>query len=248
LANANTEIKNVLPGRSNLWLDFWHSENIFEPFQWEKNTEIFVRGSEEILDYKPTDRVLDIGCGPGTLEYHLKGRVGEICGVDISAGYVEGCREKFRDCPSLSFRQMGENYLDFSFLGTERKFDKIICHGVVQYYHGLHEVESLIREVRALANPGARFLISDIPLAGGRSSFIAAFLKKSYQEGFLWDLVKFTWRAYRSSYYTAFRSQGLIQVRREDLIALKASLGVEGRLLENPLSLSMHRIHLLIEF
>ena len=248
MSNIITEGKPVFPNAKNPWLDFWHSENIFEPFQWEKNTEIFMYGTEGILDYKPTDRVLDIGCGPGTLESHLKNRVGEICGLDISAGYVDQCREKFKNCLRLSFHQIGENYLDFSFLGRERKFDKIICHGVVQYYRGLHEVESLIREVRKIANPGARFLISDIPLKGGRSSFMTAFLKKSYQEGFLWDLVRFTWRALRSPYYKAFRSQGLIQVRREDLIALKDSLAVEGKLLDNPLSLSMHRIHLLIEF
>ena len=49
------------------------------------------------------DRVLDVGCGTGTLTAAVAERVGSVVGVDISAVMVEGARERFDDVPNVEF-------------------------------------------------------------------------------------------------------------------------------------------------
>lgn len=43
-----------------------------------------------------------------------------------------------------------------------KKFSKIVCVSVIQYYERREDVEKLIEEVRKIAPPGAYFMISDI--------------------------------------------------------------------------------------
>ena len=48
------------------------------------------------LDVRPSDDVLDVGCGPGALSLALAGIVGaeHVCAVDPSESFVEACRAR----------------------------------------------------------------------------------------------------------------------------------------------------------
>ncbi len=48
----------------------------------------------ELYPGRPTDRVLDMGCGWGTISYALAPRVREVVGVDFSERAVAGCKAR----------------------------------------------------------------------------------------------------------------------------------------------------------
>jgi len=48
----------------------------------------------ELYPGRPTDRVLDMGCGWGTISYALAPRVREVVGVDFSERAVSGCNAR----------------------------------------------------------------------------------------------------------------------------------------------------------
>ena len=53
-----------------------------------------VRKVLEIHTPAPGDRVLDLGCGWGTITFALAPRVGEVVGLDFSQRAVEGCNKR----------------------------------------------------------------------------------------------------------------------------------------------------------
>ena len=59
-----------------------------------------------VRDYiKPFEgcRILDIGCGPGSLPAYLPNSIGEYCGVDVNPAYIDAARARWKSRPAFSF-------------------------------------------------------------------------------------------------------------------------------------------------
>lgn len=230
------------------WIDYWKTETLFDDFQFQKNMDIFVRGSEPIMEYGAGDVVLDIGCGPGFLEAALRDRVKEIHGLDVSERYLDRCRERFQGQPNVCFYKLDEQrYTDLSFLpaGT---FSKIVCLSVIQYYKSIGEVEELISGVRRVALPGARFLIADIIVDNSWWRDTWGVLKAAWEDQFLFRTLLFLLRARLSGYYRVRASRGLLQLTVEQLRDLIKRLGLNAEVLSARLTTNGNRRHLLIQF
>lgn len=65
------------------WIEYWNTDTVFLNIM-GKIAGFFFSRTMPILNYSSEDTVLDIGCGPGDLEYLLKDEVKEIYGVDTS--------------------------------------------------------------------------------------------------------------------------------------------------------------------
>jgi ubiquinone/menaquinone biosynthesis C-methylase UbiE len=149
--------------RPESWIDFWKSEETTSEAMSRLNMEIFLQSTEPIMHYNYEDVVLDIGCGLGYFPALMKGKVREIHCLDISDKYLDICRKRFDQYENVHFYKLAaENYTDLSVVKTKR-FSKIICLSVIQYYRDISEVETLIEGIREIAFPGARLLIADIP-------------------------------------------------------------------------------------
>ncbi len=98
-------VRSVL-SRSWAYQSFWHAVGGDE------------RNRALLRDYirpAPGDRVLDIGCGPGTMVPYLQDA--EYVGLDVSAEYVEKARRRFPQarfiCQSVGeYDQVEPNYFD----------------------------------------------------------------------------------------------------------------------------------------
>jgi SAM-dependent methyltransferase len=99
----------------------------------------------------PGMRLLDVGCGPGTVTYGLAQRVapGETIGIDASADVIAtaGALAGTTTARNLSF-EVGSIYEPRFAAGT---FDAVFTHQVMQ--HLRHPVDAL-RQLRALLAPG----------------------------------------------------------------------------------------------
>lgn len=232
---------------ANNWIDYWDKANAFTEDNMRKNMEIFIRGSKPILNYGQDDIVLDIGCGPGNLEMHLKDEVREIHCLETSGSYIQLCKKRFRNSKNLFFYKLDPgSYTDFPFL--RKKFSKIICLSVIQYYTSADDVEKLIKEVRNVALPGAKFLIADIPVKSSIFSDIAGLLKTAVKEGYLLDKLLYLYRLRASGYYRLRSSKKLLILPVERINKMIEMLDLDAKILKTRLTTNENRRHLLIQF
>jgi 2-polyprenyl-3-methyl-5-hydroxy-6-metoxy-1,4-benzoquinol methylase len=71
------------------------------------------------------DRVLDAGCGSGTISYFLSSYAGNVTGIDSNPSAIDYARDAFK-AVNLQFR-LGQ----FDDLKGDKSFDKIYCIEVI---------------------------------------------------------------------------------------------------------------------
>ena len=227
------------------WIEYWNTDTVFLNIM-GKIAGFFFSRTMPILNYSSEDTVLDIGCGPGDLEYLLKDEVKEIYGVDTSQRFIQECQKKFSKDSNVFFYKLDEKkYTDLSFI-ENKKVSIIICLSVIQYYKSVEEVEMLIRSVKKIARPGATFLIADIPVKHGALKDILSLLKVTLKEKILFETLKFLFQLRFSKYYKVRSSRGLLIISERELTQLINRLRLNARLLKMPLTFNHGRMHLLI--
>ncbi|HQU25718.1 MAG TPA: methyltransferase domain-containing protein [Acidimicrobiales bacterium] len=134
-----------------------HHESVLRSHRWRtaENSAGFV-----LARLAPTARVLDVGCGPGTITADLARRVpeGEVLGIDRSAPVVEAARSQ-HGAENLSFR-VGDVYaLDLA----DASFDVVYAHQVLQH---LTRPVDAIAEMRRVLKPGGLLAVRDADFGG----------------------------------------------------------------------------------
>ncbi len=110
----------------------------------------------EQADLKPTDHVLDIGCGPGELAAQLAEKVEHMTGIDFADTMIAEARRRY---PALEFHQADAEQLPFD--GDQ--FDAVIVNYCA---HHLARPDRVFDELRRVLKPGGRLsLIHPIQLA-----------------------------------------------------------------------------------
>lgn len=105
-------------------------------------------GLLDLLNPRPGERILDLGCGTG----HLTAKIAEagavVVGLDSSPAMIAQARQNF---PSLRF--VLAEARDFRF---EEPFDAVFSNAVL---HWIHDAESVVKCVAAVLRPGGRFVL-----------------------------------------------------------------------------------------
>lgn len=105
---------------------------------------------------QPGQRVLDVGCGPGTITIDLAGRVtsGSVVGIDNEPAPLREAQANAQDVENVSF-VLGDVYqLDFPDSG----FDVVHAHQVLQH---LTEPVAALGEMRRVCRPGGIVAVRD---------------------------------------------------------------------------------------
>jgi len=105
---------------------------------------------------KPGLRVLDIGCGTGSITKdiaELVGPTGYVIGIDNTASFITEGKSYFADVKNLEL--IHADILDFE---TEEKFDLIVSARTFQWISTISEV---IEKVKTLLNPKGQLSILD---------------------------------------------------------------------------------------
>ncbi len=99
----------------------------------------------DLLDPQPGERVLDLGCGDGTLTAEIVARGATVVGVDASPAMVAAARAKGIDA------RLG----DAAGLGFEAEFDAVFSNAAL---HWMLDPDPVIAGVHAALQPGGRFV------------------------------------------------------------------------------------------
>jgi cyclopropane fatty-acyl-phospholipid synthase-like methyltransferase len=111
------------------------------------------------LDIQPSDHILDIGCGPGTLVLPLSFFAKEVCGIDNSSA-IGRINKKSKELDNIN--TISGNFLDMDF-SSSKLYEKIIIYSVIQYLSSEDELLYFLEKAFKLLSPGGRLLIGDIP-------------------------------------------------------------------------------------
>jgi trans-aconitate methyltransferase len=127
------------------------------------------RGLVSLLDPRPGERILDLGCGTGQLTRAIADAGARVVGIDSSPGMVEAARAQY---PDLEFVEADAR--SFSFPYT---FDAVFSNAVL---HWILEAESVVRRVSDSLKAGGRFVAE----FGGRGNVarIAGALREALRE------------------------------------------------------------------
>ncbi len=92
------------------------------------------------------DRVLDVGCGTGSLSFALPqhARVAAVAGIDFAEPYVAHARARNTD-PRLSFRQGDARALPFPDASFDRAFAQLVLHFIPEAPRAVAEMKRVVR-------------------------------------------------------------------------------------------------------
>ena len=111
----------------------------------------------------PSARVLDVGCGPGTITVDLAARVpqGEVVGIDAAAGVLEQARQEAdrQDRANVRFETGDVYHLAFD----DGAFDVVHAHQVLQH---LSDPVGALAEMRRVCRPGGLVAARDSDYGG----------------------------------------------------------------------------------
>jgi trans-aconitate methyltransferase len=99
----------------------------------------------ELLDPRPGERILDLGCGDGPLTLELLARGADVVGVDGSPQMVSAARER-----GIDAYVMDGHALDF-----DAEFDAVFSNAAL---HWMQRPDDVIAGVARALRPGGRFV------------------------------------------------------------------------------------------
>jgi len=104
-------------------------------------------GLVQLLEPKPGERILDVGCGTGHLTAQIAASGAATLGIDQSPEMIQQAREKF---PELRFEVM-----DARAISLEERFDASFSNATL---HWILEPERVIHGIVKVLKPGGRFV------------------------------------------------------------------------------------------
>jgi len=115
----------------------------------------------EYIRPRPSDHILDIGCGPGNMLPFLP--VGHYLGVDVNPSYIRTAQERYGDRGKFVCERV--NHHNVSELGA---FDIVLALGLTHHLDD-EEARNLFRLGYAALKPGGRLITNDGCYTDGQS-------------------------------------------------------------------------------
>lgn len=132
-----------------------------EPDRYLKGTDLRTRSRiiRELVGELEGARILDVGCGDGTLSAQFLERGNRVTFVDFSEAMLERARAMVGTRSDATFRQG-----DLMSLSTGGDDDVVLCIGVLAH---VPDVRSAVGRLAAIARPGGRVVLQYTDLEKG---------------------------------------------------------------------------------
>jgi len=116
-----------------------------------------IKKVEEAL--RPSDRLLDVGSGTGTLTARVAPLVNHLTCSDVSPDMMELARDRLAHFDNVDYRAEDAKSLTFA----DDAFDAILCCNVL---HQMPDPEPALREMLRVLRPGGRLLAITVTSGG----------------------------------------------------------------------------------
>ena len=132
-----------------------HHESVLRSHRWRtaENSAGYLLGH-----LRAGDRLLDVGCGPGTITLDLAARVapGDVVGIDAADDVVADAARAAADagCTNVTFARGDANSID----AAASTFDVVHAHQVMQH---LGDPIAALTEMRRVLRPGGLLAVRD---------------------------------------------------------------------------------------
>jgi trans-aconitate methyltransferase len=129
-------------------------------------------GLVELLQAKPGERILDLGCGTGHLTEQIAATGAKVVGVDRSPNMIQQAREKY---PTLLFEVKDAREIAFA-----EPFDAVFSNATL---HWIKEPEKVIDGIARVLRPGGRF-VAEFGGKGNTKELLTALARAWHKLGF----------------------------------------------------------------
>lgn len=122
----------------------------WQPKQYDQQASFVANLASDLIDVLAPaagERILDVGCGTGTLTARIAERGALVVGTDMSETMVEEAARKY---PELTWRALDGQELDY-----EAEFDAVFSNAAL---HWMPRAERVARGVARALRPGGRFV------------------------------------------------------------------------------------------
>ena len=153
-----TQKERYIPALHFNWLT-----PLYDPLlKWGMREEVFKRRLITQAKIKPGSRVLDLGCGTGTLTVLVKQTVpeAEVTGLDGDPQVLEIARQK---AAQAGIGITWDHALATALPYPDRSFDRVLSSLVIHHLSGEDKLKAF-REVYRILRPGGEFHIVDFGL------------------------------------------------------------------------------------
>jgi SAM-dependent methyltransferase len=148
----------------------WEESRVAEKVKWDaglyddKHSFVWklAAGVLELLDAKPGERILDLGCGTGHLTARIVEAGAQVVGVDRSPEMIRQAQLKY---PLLRFEVM-----DAREIALDGSFDAVFSNATL---HWIKQPERVIAGIRKSLRPGGRF-VAEFGGKGNNGEFLKA--------------------------------------------------------------------------
>ncbi|SHG39153.1 class I SAM-dependent methyltransferase [Cognatishimia maritima] len=121
---------------------------------------------DKTADYlKPTDRVLEFGCGTGTTALIHAPRVAQIDAIDFSTEMIAIAREKLWDKPADNVSFEVSSFEDWPVPVAGQGYDAILGMSIL---HLVNDAEAVLDKVHRSLKPSGLFFTSTVCLGDGQ--------------------------------------------------------------------------------
>jgi ubiquinone/menaquinone biosynthesis C-methylase UbiE len=127
-----------------------------------------------LIDLRPEDRILEIGCGTGEFSIELSRHCKEAIAVDISDGMLEFAREKAKSGHRKNIRFIKGGFLTFE--SDDEPFDAVVTQLALHHLPDFWKLIALKR-ISSMLKVSGRFYLRDVIYSSEISDFDPFFSK-----------------------------------------------------------------------
>ena len=234
---------------NSTWESFWKENPIGFNSTMSQATLFFSQQLEKLLPSKPSDRFLDIGCGPGFFIDAIKDKCEFVHGTDISEKYIQQCKQQYAQYPNISFSvTKAYDHEKYHQLIVDNQISKLLMLSILQYYKSEVAVKELILSLNNTAKHQKFIcLLADIiPTDHSTLGDILSIVKHAVKKGYTLKFFRFLIFAVFSDYRKT-KKNGMLQIDRSFFynVAKELELKIE---IVNDLTIHSGRYSVLIHF
>lgn len=165
-------------------------------FVWERGADLL-----PLLDPKPGERILDLGCGTGHLSHEIVQAGGSVLGIDRSSTQIDLARQCY---PQLQFEVVdGEN------LPYNTEFDAVFSNAAL---HWMTQPERAVEGIWRALKPGGR-LVAEFGAKGNVSAIVGTLRRVFVAAGYADPPIDRLWYFPSIGEYTALLEKQGFEVR-----------------------------------